>query len=773
MFFILPNKLSKVNAQKIYTLPTSVADFEENSDSGAKSRWLKDLAEAVNKNEKATIHGYLASAYRESGNLTKAINHWEEAIKIYQIENNFDSLAKTLTDQAQAYLSQGNFRKAIKLLMAAIETAQKTKAGATETVAWGALGNAMLGQSNYEEALSAYQKSLQLANTLNSSEYTTIALNNLVNAFESRSQRYFVQAQSAESEGDTEVAAQLLELGNQDLGSAIQMANRALKQSKGGMPQVRALINLMRLSPRNEYQTQAVALLESLPDSRSKAYTIINFAETLDSSSKIKTLEWANSVAKNIGDFRAQSFALGALGNIYELNSQFDKALKTTLSAQEAAQLNGDSLYRWQWQAGRIHKATGNPQKAIAAYKSAIATLQSIRSDIVAASSDLQFDVRDEVEPVYRELMALLLDKGQVSEALGILDLLKLTELQDFFGDECLEVTQPTSTFENIAKSNNEVLVYSIILEEKTYIVLRLPNGKLKSYPVALTAKQVQSEVEQFRFALEDPGKADYFKLSQKLYNLLIRPLEADLAGAKPSALVFINDGILRNIPMAALHDGNDFLIEKYPMYTALGFEVKHKQQPQKAQKVLIFGLTVEIPPFAELPNVNNETQIIQDILGGDRYLNENFTLSNLQNEVQKENYPIIHIATHGKFSGTVESTFLQAFDEQIFLREFEEAIRKSKNSIELLTLSACQTAAGDNRSTLGLAGVAVRNGVENVLASLWFINDANTVPLIKEFYNQLSQSNITKAEALRNAQMKLIANSHPAVWSAFVLVSN
>ena len=95
---------------------------------------------------------------------------------------------------------------------------------------------------------------------------------------------------------------------------------------------------------------------------------------------------------------------------------------------------------------------------------------------------------------------------------------------------------------------------------------------------------------------------------------------------------------------------------------------------------------------------------------------------------------------------------------------------------MELLTLSACQTAAGDNRSALGIAGVAVRAGVKSALASLWFINDESTVPLVEEFYTQLRQSKVTKAEALRRAQIKMIKdrdNSHPAVWSPFILIGN
>jgi len=135
-------------------------------------------------------------------------------------------------------------------------------------------------------------------------------------------------------------------------------------------------------------------------------------------------------------------------------------------------------------------------------------------------------------------------------------------------------------------------------------------------------------------------------------------------------------------------------------------------------------------------------------------------------------------MATHGKFGVDADSTFMLGFDQRITIKELDRILRarSSEHPVELLTLSACQTAAGDNRSALGIAGVAVRAGVQTALATLWYINDESTVSLIEEFYTQLRQPDVTKAEALRRAQIKAIAdvnNSHPAVWSPFILIGN
>ncbi len=458
----------------------------------------------------------------------------------------------------------------------------------------------------------------------------------------------------------------------------------------------------------------------------------------------------------------------------YEQVGQTEIAMKLTHQAQNAAEQvrATDSLYLWQWQAGRIYTATGTPDEAISSYKQAISSLQSIRSDIATANPDLQFDVRDSVEPVYRELMALLLTKGQAQEALSVSKLLTLVQLQSFFGDECLEVRNALNATQQV--ENEEAVINSIILKGRTYMILRSSDGALKSYPVGLTAQQLQTEVEQFRTSLEDFATDGYLEPAQKLYNLLLRPMEADLAKSKPRILVFINDGVLRNIPMAALHDGQQFLIQKYALSTSLGLNLSNQEPPIKKEKALVFGLTVKVPSFGSLPGVDAETQDVTDILGGSRFLDRDFTLANLKKQMlEQKDYSVLHLATHGKFRGTSDSTFLQSFDRRIPLKEFEDVLLANKEPVDLLTLSACQTAAGDNRSTLGLAGLAARTGIKNVLASLWFVNDADTRQLIKDFYFQLRQPNKTPPEALRNAQLSLIIDFHPAVWSTFILVHN
>ena len=826
--------------------------------------WEQALSQPLDSKDKAIVHTNLAQAYRQVGQVDRAIASLDTAIQIYE-SNGSDAnrrlTAKLLAEQAQAYSDLGQHQQAITLLEKAQKIANLSQDPLTEAAASGALGNAYWALGDYQQAITAHQASLKIAREQKNTPYITSALNNLGNVYVARAERYLTQANAANLEGDDPESSALRQLGQEDVAAAEDAFKQSVQESGGGITQVKALLNFNSMlerfqsEPENgatpakqdlvaKNRAQALGLLEVEPDSQEKAYALINIGDSLkrntkspniqpaDQSQIVGLLEKSLLTARNIGSRRAESFALGTLGQVYESAKEYDRAMELTRQAQLAAQqINAaDSLYRWQWQAGRILKAQGEKQQAIATYTQAIATLQSIRGDIAASNKELQFNFRDSVEPVYRQLIGLLLDanpsvadarlKAQVSQnaqgkniskALEVLELLKLAELQNFFGDECVQVALNNAKSEQVAfgkpqtalfaqsKANsakvaqanekvdpslpvqdpNAAVIYSVILDSRSEMILQLGNGSLTTYPVALDDVQMQAEVDGLRSLLEKRSTEEYLLQARKIYDLLIRPMEADLQAAKPSTLVFVNDGVLRKVPMSALHDGKEFLIQKYPIATTPSLSLTAPTPLVRDNlEALIAGLTVARPPFEALPNVGAETARVQKILGGTKLLDQQFTVGNFQEAFDNHSYPIVHLATHGKFGVDSDNTYLLGFDNRISLDEIDRLLRSrgSKQPVELLTLSACQTAAGDNRSALGIAGVAVRAGVKSALATLWFINDESTVPLVEEFYTQLRQPNVTRAEALRRAQVKLIANpnyNHPGVWSPFILIGS
>lgn len=793
--------------------------------------WEAALAQISIPQERAVVYGNLASAFRQIGQIDRAIGYWEEAIEIYKRIGDRQARlqsAKLSIEQAQAYSELGQHKRAIQLLQTAIKIAQDYQDRLTELAANGAFGNAYFALADYEKSLLYQQKSLQIARDLESNNKSDFfvkssiqnVLNNLGNVYAKRSERYRYQATVAELEGDEKEKDRLLDLARKDTNSGLEAFQQSIQTAATDVGTVQALLNLNRLlekvDPVNssdkidssaiaKNRSQALELLAKMPDSRDKAYALINVAQDAESQAAVKILADAIAVAKNIGDTRAESFALGSLAQLYETAHQYNEAMELNRQAQFAAQkVNAiDSLYRWEWQAGRISRATGELNKALAYYEQAIASLQSIRSDILAANKDFQFDFRDSVEPVYRQTIELILAKHEIitkqsnapiinesqedlSRVLDILELLKLAELQNFFGDECVQIAKDETQKNGYISNKDTAIIYSVVLSQGTEMILQFSDGRLKGYQIPIEPNQLQKEIDSLRLLLENRATDEYITKATEVYDLLIRPMEKDLAAVNAKTIVFINDGVLRKVPMSALFDGEKFLIQKYAIATTPSLNLTaSKPIDRNNLRALSVGLTVERPPFAPLLNVANEVAEVQSILGGTKLLDKDFTLDRLKTELRQNNFSIVHMATHGKFGVDAASTFLLGYDARISIDQIDRLLRiaqksggtaNNKQTVELLTLSACQTAAGDNRSALGIAGVAVRAGVKSALASLWFINDEATVPLIEEFYSQLRQPNMTKAEALQKAQLKLIESedySHPAVWSPFILIGN
>ena len=232
---------------------------------------------------------------------------------------------------------------------------------------------------------------------------------------------------------------------------------------------------------------------------------------------------------------------------------------------------------------------------------------------------------------------------------------------------------------------------------------------------------------------------------------------------------------------MAALHDGNQYLVEQYNIALTPSLQLLDpKPLQRKALKTLTVGLSQARQGFPALENVAREVEQIQTDLPSVVLLNQAFTSNAFRKTIESSYFPVVHIATHGQFSSKAEETFVLTWDNRITAKQFDEILQPanqgSDKAIELLVLSACQTAQGDKRAALGLAGIAMRAGTRSTLATLWKVSDVATAELMGWFYRQLSDSTATKAEALRQAQLSLLRNpkyQHPFYWAPYVLIGN
>ena len=760
------------------------------------------------------------------GQPEQALNTWKQAGATYAQIGNQDGKTQSQINQAQAMQNLGLYPRACKTLLEAVgidnqdckisaqqlQTLKDKPASSLNVLALRSLGNILQLVGDLAQSQEILKQSLDLAQRLQSPPDISAALFSLGNT--TRAQR--------KSNTDTDQAQQPTDseaVATQKASEALAFYQQAATVSTSPITKIQAQLNqlslLLEIGQLSEAQAlwpQIQSQLPNLPPGRTAVYARINLAQNLiklkvNSQDIAQQLATAVQQAKELGDQRAVAYALGNLGGLYEQTGQLSNAKDLTDQALLLAQtLNASDIsYRWQWQLGRVLKAQGDREGAIAAYTSAFNTLKSLRSDLVSINPDVQFSFRESVEPVYRELVGLLLqsqgtqaDEKNLIQARDVIESLQLAELVNFFRENCLNGTP--IQIDQVDKS--AAVIYPIVLEDRLEVVLSLPgaDAPLRHYAIPRKREEVEKIFAQLRDVIApyvtDPNRGpivtlrprenrsnpqQYLALSQQVYDWLIRPAEQDIAASGAKTLVFVLDSPLLNLPMAVLNDGKQFLIEKYAIAYTPGLQLLDPK-PLARGKLTAFkgGVSEARQDFPPLPNVKRELEQIKSEVPGELLLNEQFTSTAIEKAVDSVPFPVVHLATHGQFSSKAEDTFILTWDDRLNVNQLNQLLRtreaSGRGAIELLVLSACQTAAGDQRAALGLAGVAVRAGARSTLATLWFVNDEATAELMIRFYRELADTTITKAEALRRAQVSILQDSRyqqPIFWAPYVLVGN
>ncbi|AFZ27026.1 hypothetical protein Cylst_4975 [Cylindrospermum stagnale PCC 7417] len=284
---------------------------------------------------------------------------------------------------------------------------------------------------------------------------------------------------------------------------------------------------------------------------------------------------------------------------------------------------------------------------------------------------------------------------------------------------------------------------------------------------LGVTRAEVLKVVRRFRSEISDPGKAGsttYLAPAKQLYDWLIAPQEAELQKQGVNNLMFVMDEGLRSLPVAALHDGKQFLIEKYSLALLPSFSLTDttyvgiKNLPILAMGAEKFTPDQNQSELQAVPlEITNISQKLSQKVTSIR--DEKFTLENLKKQTTETSYKIIHLATHADFpnqqSGGRSKSYIQLYNSKLGLDQIRD-LKWDNPQVELLVLSACKSALGDGEAELGFAGLAIQTGVKSAVASLWYVSDAGTLGLMTEFYSNLNTASI-KAEALRQAQLGMI----------------
>lgn len=750
---------------------------------------------------------YLANAYQELGQWQQAKQAITQSLTLLKSSFQPNLLAQTLNTQGSILLATGQTEAALTSWQQAEKAYSQT---GDET---GVLGS-KINQSQALQALGLYRQAslnLEELNTkLQSLPDTTLkamALRSLGVALQvvgdlTRSQEVLNQSLtiSQKLNSDLETSTTLLSLANTLRGlqkpqealinyqKAAAIATNPLNKLEAQVNQLSLLEETKQLELAKVLLPEIISQFAQIPPSRASIYAQVNFANTLikmgnNPQTIAQVLATAIKNSRQLQDLRAESFALGELGHLYQQTQQWQEAQNLTKQALIIAQqLNATYITaRLQTQMGEILNQKGDIAGAISAYTEAVSTLKSLRSDLVAINPDIQFSFQESVEPVYRQLVSLLLksnpDQNKLIQAREVIESLQIAELDNFFREACLDAKP-----QQIDQLDSQAaVIYPIILPDRLEVILSLPGKALRQYTTNFSQTEVERTLVQLLESLNPFfSSEERLRVSQQVYDWLIRPAEAELVANQVKTLVFVQDGLLRNLPMSALYDGKSYLLEKYNIAVAPGLSlIAPKALAQQQIKVLTGGITQSRQGFSALPGVELEVNKIAKDVPSKVFLNQEFTQINFQNQLQKNAFPIVHLATHGQFSSNPQETFILTWDEKIKVKEFENFLRFREQGnttpIELLVLSACQTATGDKRAALGLAGVAVRSGARSTLATLWSVKDESTAELMTDFYQLLAQG-INKSEALRKAQLKLLKQpqyDHPFYWASFILVGN
>ena len=780
----------------------------------------KSLQLLQNKNDLAQQPGYwdiLAKASNTLGNwqwqtgkIELALSSWQDATQYYLRAENKIGIIKAQINQAKALQALGLTFKAVKLLQVVEQNLATESHFELQAMGLRYLGIGYRNLGELERSNELLQQSVAIAG----SQGNNVAWLELGNTYRKQGER-------ASIIGKNTVAAKYFTEAMQ----AYQQAARSNTLLQSQLNQLSLLVEREKYDRAETLKTKIV-FPDDLSANRANIYALLNYANSLTcwrfprntvancngrshsttipntggDKASIATTELQEIINRAIAlslssqDLLAQAQAQAQLAEVYELEQNLAQAQE--LNQQTLLLLEGkpnpELTYRLQWQLGRILKQQEKVNDATIAYQQAIASLEQVRENILLIDRQVQFSFRDRVEPVYREYASLLLttpdnttpSEQNLQQAIRIIDALQVAELENFLDCDLSQLVRLDET--NI--DPHAAKIYSLILSDRLVTISDLPGSPLAYREVKVDREQVTATLNTLQENLGQPGKTpEVLQQAQQVYQWSIEPLESLLAAnSQLKTLVFVPDSLLRNIPFGILYDGEQYLIEKgYALAISPQLELFAPSPSIEPLNVLTGGVaisqTIEGIKFPEIAQVQQELQQIStEIKTNNPLLNEAFTEANIKEQIQQNNFSAIHWKTHGVFSSDPTETFLVAYQESIKANELQSLVQTASQDgqkpLELLVLSACETARGDNRAILGLAGLTVRTGARSALSTLWRADDRATTLLMTQFYQQLTQPGTTKAEALQKAQLSLLNEEGyfaPHYWGTYILVGN
>jgi CHAT domain-containing protein len=712
-----------------------------------------------------------------------AIKRWTDAIQAARLRGDDRAGAEALARRAESYQTLGHRQEALADLRAAAALVEPHSASSLKAAILGALGQAYLRAGRADDADRVLADALAIAQKSNNARIAAAILNDRGNLYAAAARRDDAERAYAASLEQARIASDRLAEGKAQLN----LGRLNLRHGNIGAAQRSAsdAATAFRALPESSVQatnlTAAGRLLREL--------SIVGPAELVGQARDVLTL--AVAISERTQTLRARAEALGQLAELAVQQGEFAPARQLNESALFSAQSTNaaDVQFFAQWRAAKLLERAGDADGAVPAYRRALASLAQIKTDLAAELWAAQESFTERIGPAYLGLADLLLRRASstsdtaakraaLREIQQTLESFRQVELEDYFRDDC--VARYLARARGIEQvSARTAVIYPVPLTDRLELVVSIGEA-IHQVTVPVGFAELDREARALRALLEKRTTYQYLPHARRLYDRIIRPLEAILTHASVDTLVLIPDRPLRNIPLAALNDGKDFLVAKFAIAIAPSLTLV-EPTPLRTEHavVLASGLTESVQGFAALPYVGSELESFRNLRIGTTLRDQSFTTTNLERELSTRPYSVVHLASHAQFNADSRRSFLLTYDGRLTIDRLEDHMKQNRYRdapVELLFLSACQTAAGDERAALGLAGVAVKAGARSALASLWHINDQASSLLVSEFYRQLGEPGVSKAEALRRAQVSLLSDlryRHPGYWSPFLVIGN
>ncbi|MEM0978694.1 MAG: tetratricopeptide repeat protein [Cyanobacteria bacterium P01_H01_bin.58] len=800
-----------ISLNNIGTVNSSLGNYEEALDYHEQSLPLdRELGNHAGIVRTLTNIG---NVYQFLGNYSRALDYYEQSLSLDRELGNRVGVAKIMNNIGTIYRSLGNYEEALNYHEQSLSLNRELGSRAGIANSLNNIGTIYSSLGNYEEALDYHEQGLTLYRELGHRAEEASSLNNIGLVYSSlgnydEALDYYEQSLSLGRElGDRAgVVATLINIGA--VHNSLGNYDEALDYSKQSLSLAREL---------GKRASEAVALgnIGKLLNSQVQPELAIIFlkasvevSELIREDNRSLDLELQQSYTDTIADdYRLLAQLLLEQGRIPEAQQVLD-----LLKLEELREFTNT---RATWTGSEL-AYTAAEQSVIDAHGSLIALGSAILTceDTNCAELNSLYDQREALTAQYNDQVNQFANTIRANRR----------DVEDFQDPQRLSDDAKSLLSAYAAEGQTPVLIYPFVLEDKLWLVWAIEGRVIGSAEVPVTQGELATTVQRFGELLTAPTRLDELQAQgQQLYNWIIQPLEAELAANDIDHLIFVNDRVTRYIPMAALYDGDRFLAERYQISTVLTpgtTDTRSRLADVESSQVLGLGLTQAVANFNPLPAVATELDgIVQsgddDAIGiypGQVLLNEAFTLEALKANLRPD-YQVLHLATHAAFvPGRADESFIVMGNGDRLTTADIEDMNARLDNLHLVILSACQTAvggpAGDGAEITGISSYFLGTDdsrAETVIASLWAVNDTSTSILMQRFYELLATGELTKAEALRQAQLSLLYDEdaetrlaaarrgapiptaregfdvavvepgyrHPYYWAPFILIGN